>query len=85
IDQSFVRDMATDPEDAAIVQTIIKLAKSLNLRTVAEGVEDGRVADRLRIHQCDEAQGYHFARPMAAEDFVRYLTKSSGPILRTVS
>jgi len=73
IDQSFVRDLATDPNDAAIVRAIIQMAHSLNLRTVAEGVEDARILEHLRIFHCDEAQGYHFAAPMPAEDFARYL------------
>ena len=73
IDQSFVRDLASDPDDAAIVRAIIQMAKSLNLRTVAEGVENAHTANQLRVFHCDEVQGYHFARPMAADDFVAYL------------
>jgi diguanylate cyclase (GGDEF)-like protein/PAS domain S-box-containing protein len=73
IDQSFVRDMINDPGDAAIVRAIIQMAKSLNLKTIAEGVEDEGVLAALRLHQCDEAQGYHFGRPMPAEEFARYL------------
>ena len=73
IDQSFIRDLTTDPEDAAIVRAIIQMARSLGLRTIAEGVEDKQVLDYLRIYHCDEAQGYYHARPMPAADFMIYL------------
>jgi EAL domain-containing protein (putative c-di-GMP-specific phosphodiesterase class I) len=76
IDQSFVRDLATDPEDAAIVRAIIQMARSLNLRTIAEGVETAEMMWQLRSFQCDEAQGFHFARPMAAAEMANYLAKA---------
>ncbi len=78
IDQSFIRDMASDADNAAIVRAIIQLARTLSLRTIAEGVEDESTADHLRIHHCDEAQGYYFARPMPASEFLEYLTGKSG-------
>ncbi|WP_301101721.1 EAL domain-containing protein [Propionivibrio sp.] len=74
IDQSFVRDLVTDPDDAAIVRAIIQMASSLKLKTIAEGVETEELANLLRIFHCDEIQGYWFARPMLAdqlEAFVR--------------
>ncbi len=74
IDQSFIRDLTSDPEDAAIVRTIIQMAASLNLRTIAEGVEDLGTLDQLRHLRCDEAQGYHFAKPLPAEAFADYVT-----------
>jgi len=73
IDQSFIRDMTSDADNAAIVRAIIQLARTLNLRTLAEGVEDESTADHLRIHHCDEAQGFYFARPMPANEFLEYL------------
>ena len=75
IDQSFVRDLATDREDAAIVHAIIQMARSLGLTTVAEGVEDEAALTRLRDYGCDIAQGYFFARPMPAEELVHFLAK----------
>ncbi|HCY15138.1 MAG TPA: hypothetical protein DHV21_04035 [Curvibacter sp.] len=73
IDQSFIRDLATDPDDAAIVHAIVQMAHSLNLQAIAEGVENAAMLQQLRDFGCDEAQGYYFARPMPAEEFERYL------------
>jgi EAL domain-containing protein (putative c-di-GMP-specific phosphodiesterase class I) len=67
IDKSFVRDMGTEESDAAIVSTIIGLARQLGLRVVAEGVEDEGSRDRLIDMGCDIAQGYLFSRPLPPE------------------
>ena len=77
IDQSFVRDMADDPDDAAIVSAIIQMAKSLSLTTIAEGVEDERQLALLRLLHCNEVQGYHFARPMPADEFASFILKGT--------
>jgi EAL domain-containing protein (putative c-di-GMP-specific phosphodiesterase class I) len=74
IDQSFVHDLITDPEDATIVKTIIQMAHSLNLRTIAEGVENVGTLNKLRQLRCDEVQGFHLAWPMPADAFATYLT-----------
>ena len=75
IDQSFVRNMVDDPNDAAIVRAIIQMARSLNLTTIAEGVEDERQLALLRLQHCDEVQGYHFARPMPADEFESFMSE----------
>lgn len=75
IDQSFVRNLASDPDDAAIVLAIVQMARSLKLKTIAEGVEQEDLLAHLRLFHCDEAQGYHFARPMPADEFARYLAE----------
>ena len=73
IDQSFVRDLTSDPDDAAIVRAIIQMAQSLNLQTIAEGVETAEMAQQLRAYGCDQAQGYHYARPMPADQLAQLL------------
>jgi diguanylate cyclase (GGDEF)-like protein len=79
IDRSFVADMNAGPEGMALVSTIIKLARSLKLKVVAEGVETQEQSRLLRLLDCDEMQGYLFSRPVAGEIFATtYL--ASAPI-----
>jgi diguanylate cyclase (GGDEF)-like protein/PAS domain S-box-containing protein len=73
IDQSFIRDLSRNSDDAAIVRAIIQLASSLSLRTVAEGVEDIAALSVLRELGCDDVQGYYFARPMEAQAMTEFL------------
>jgi diguanylate cyclase (GGDEF)-like protein/PAS domain S-box-containing protein len=68
IDRSFVRDVALNPDDAAITTAIISMARSLNLKVIAEGVENEAQMSFLRAHHCDEIQGYYFSKPLAAID-----------------
>jgi diguanylate cyclase (GGDEF)-like protein/PAS domain S-box-containing protein len=67
IDRSFIRDVAVKPDEAAITTAIISMAKSLNLKVIAEGVEDEAQMSFLRAHQCDEIQGYYFSKPLAVD------------------
>ena len=69
IDGSFVRGVVMDRDDAAIVQAIIGLAKNLDLRVIAEGLETPEQMAFLTSHGCEEAQGYLISRPLAPEDF----------------
>jgi diguanylate cyclase (GGDEF)-like protein/PAS domain S-box-containing protein len=73
IDQSFVRDISSDPEDRAIVTAIIAMARGLGLRTIAEGVETQAQLEFLREHGCEEIQGYYYSKPLTAEQFGRYV------------
>lgn len=75
IDRSFVRDIATDPNDANLVETIITMAEHLGLEVVAEGVETEEQLDFLREKGCRLFQGYYFSRPQPAKKFTDLLRK----------
>jgi diguanylate cyclase (GGDEF)-like protein/PAS domain S-box-containing protein len=75
IDQSFVRQISDEPDETTIVAAVIGLGRSLNLRVVAEGVETPEELAFLQAHQCHEAQGYYFSKPLRAEQFARLLAK----------
>ncbi|MBR9971329.1 putative bifunctional diguanylate cyclase/phosphodiesterase [Magnetospirillum sulfuroxidans] len=77
IDRSFVRDIGNDARDTMLVSTIVGLAHSLNLKVVAEGVEDNQQKDLLHHHLCDEAQGYLVARPMPADQIFGFLDQAA--------
>ena len=81
IDISFVRNMLTDADDHTIVTTIIAMARSLGLKTTAEGVEERGQAEALLSLGCDFAQGYHFGRPEAPQAFMeRWLVADAKPV-----
>jgi diguanylate cyclase (GGDEF)-like protein/PAS domain S-box-containing protein len=73
IDQSFVRELSIDTDDAAIVRAIVMLAHSLRLQVIAEGVENTAQLDFLRAEGCDMMQGYHYSRPVGTEAFEQLL------------
>ncbi len=76
IDQSFIRNLGSSPEDKAIVTAIISMASSLGLHTIAEGVETAEQLAFLRLHGCDEVQGYYFSKPVPADQFEAYVRES---------
>lgn len=78
IDRSFVNDITTDPDDAAIVTSIISLAHSLRLQVIAEGVETAEQLAYLRQNGCDQMQGYFFSPPVTAQEMTRMLRDGHG-------
>ena len=78
VDQSFVRDISIDPNDAAIVSAMMAMAKQLGLKTIAEGVETKLQADTLMSYGCHLAQGYLYARPQTQLDLRAWLAQEPG-------
>ncbi|TIX35953.1 MAG: EAL domain-containing protein, partial [Mesorhizobium sp.] len=73
IDKSFIKDLAADENDQAVASAVISLGQNLNLRVIAEGVETDDQVAFLRRNNCDEMQGYHFSRPVCAQDIEELL------------
>jgi diguanylate cyclase (GGDEF)-like protein/PAS domain S-box-containing protein len=73
IDQSFIRQITTVPDETTIVTAVISMGRSLKLRVVAEGVETMDELTFLQAHQCEDAQGYYFSRPVLPERFAQLL------------
>jgi EAL domain-containing protein (putative c-di-GMP-specific phosphodiesterase class I) len=80
IDKSFVRDITTDSDDAAIAKAVIALAHSMKLKVIAEGVETAEQLDFLREQQCDQIQGYYLSRPVMAAQMEELLVAARSPI-----
>ncbi len=81
IDRSFVKDIATDSQDRAIIQAIIALCRGLNLKVIAEGVETEAQLEILRSLHCDEIQGYLFCYPLPADEMTQLLAQGSTELL----
>lgn len=77
IDQSFVQDITVDPEDAVIINAIIVMAKSLNLRVIAEGVETLEQFQFLASHGCDDYQGYYSSKVLPPQELLRFLVPAA--------
>jgi CheY-like chemotaxis protein len=73
VDQSFIRDVTSNPEDAAIVKAVISIGNSMGLELVVEGVETLAQLEWLRRHRCEKIQGYYFSPPLPATDFEQML------------
>jgi diguanylate cyclase (GGDEF)-like protein len=80
IDQSFVRDLASNPEDAAIARAIILLGHALQLTVIAEGVETKAQLDFLKNEGCDEVQGFYFSRPVPAAEIAGWFAQDVSPV-----
>jgi len=75
IDREFIKDIPEDKDDIAIVKAIIGIAKSLERRTVAEGIESEEQLEFLRYYGCDYGQGYLFSPPLPPEEFLNFCKK----------
>jgi EAL domain-containing protein (putative c-di-GMP-specific phosphodiesterase class I) len=84
VDRAFVQNITTDPDDAAITEAIIKMAHSLKLKVVAEGVETKEQLKFLESLNCDELQGYLFSKPLPAEEIAKLFTSKEASLGRRV-
>ena len=82
IDQSFIRDISSNGDDAVVVETIIDMASHLGLSVIAEGVENQQQLDFLIEKGCNAFQGYYFSRPLCAGDLERYISEQSEDYLQ---
>lgn len=85
IDQSFVSDLGVDKDDAAIVDSIIAMSHRLNLKVIAEGIENLNQMEFLRQHECDIGQGYYYSRPMPADKFIKLLNQEQRYLVKRAS
>ncbi len=77
IDRSFIKDLPRNENDRAVASAVISLGRQLNLRVIAEGVENEEQIEFLRQHDCDEMQGFHFSKPITAQDLAGMLGRFS--------
>ncbi|MGD8189684.1 sensor domain-containing protein [Brevibacillus ginsengisoli] len=85
IDQSFVREIMSDADDAAIVKTVINLAHNMNLKVIAEGVESQEAFEYLKKQRCDQLQGYYISKPLPSSEFEQLLVKQKESINKSGS
>ena len=85
IDRSFVSDLAHDQDDAAIVDSIIAMAHRLNLKVIAEGIENKGQIDFLLRHECDIGQGFYYSKPMPSENLIDSLLAEQNDLLEHMS
>ncbi|MCH8834627.1 MAG: EAL domain-containing protein, partial [Proteobacteria bacterium] len=78
-DRSFVRDIAHDTSNAAIIKAVVNLGHSLGMRVNVEGVETGDVVSILRAYGVDEVQGYYYSHPLPADAVAEFLTEIAAP------
>ncbi|MDQ2087483.1 EAL domain-containing protein [Herbivorax sp. ANBcel31] len=83
IDKSFVKNVEVDLNNKSIVKSIINLAHGMNLKVIAEGIEKQEEGDFLRKYNCDEMQGYYFARPVSGQKFTEIWRKWTGDLSKT--
>ncbi len=81
IDRSFVQDVTSNPDSAAVTDAIIALAKTLRLNITAEGIETQEQLDYLQLRGCHEAQGFYFSRPVPADAIAQMLKKNYAKIM----
>jgi EAL domain-containing protein (putative c-di-GMP-specific phosphodiesterase class I) len=82
IDRSFVSDLGHDLDDAAIVDSIIAMAHRLNLKVIAEGIENQGQLDFLQNHECDIGQGFYYSKPMPSELLTHTLIEEQNPLIQ---
>jgi EAL domain-containing protein (putative c-di-GMP-specific phosphodiesterase class I) len=80
IDQSFVRNLTTDADDASIVNAVINMGSSLHMLVVAEGVETSEQAELLRAQDCPEAQGFYFSHPVVPRGIAQMLERGASRV-----
>ncbi len=81
IDKSFVDNIGEGPDTESIIDAVIALAHNLKMKVVAEGIEARKQFDFLRMHQCEEGQGYLFSRPLTSEAFTEMMIEDGCFIL----
>jgi len=79
IDQSFVRQVKTSPDDTALLTAVIGIGRSFNLRIIAEGIESQQELTFLQENHCDEAQGFYLSRPLPSVQFAQLLAAGVVP------